>query len=216
MGTLWLYAVALDEVRGMVGATDAEAVRLRAIATERFGRRPRHSTGLLGKLGPALRHPVDAPVLRPDTPVAEDCDRLLAGQHVPPQRLAASWRLLQAWIESTAWATHSSSLDRAALNTLDFDLARAGVAARFGVSALVEHDLGIGILPAPGMAAGYRSGSHALDTAAAWRTALPELQPPSAGWVEELAGWLEDFGEWTASAPAADRPPPDLVAVLIA
>ena len=140
---MWLHAIALDEVRDMIGATDAEAARLRAIAAERFGRPRESSTGLLGKLGPVLRRPIDAPVLRPDTPLAEDCDRLLAGKHVPPPRLAASWRLLQAWIAATAWSTHGGAVDRAALNTLDFDLARAGVAARFGVSALVEHQLSL-------------------------------------------------------------------------
>ena len=40
---MWLHAIALDEVRDMIGATDAEAARLRAIAAERFGR-PRESS----------------------------------------------------------------------------------------------------------------------------------------------------------------------------
>lgn len=216
MGTLWLYAVALDEVRGMVGATEAEAARLRAIAADRFGRRPHGSPGLLGKLGPALRHPPDAPVLRPDTPTSEDCDRLLAGHHVPPQRLAASWRLLQAWLEATAWDSHAAALDRSALNGLDFDLARAGVASRLGVSALVEHDLGIGLLPAPGVVAGCRSAGHALDTASAWRAALPELEPSTVAWVADVAGWLSRFGDWRDAASAVHRPPPDLIAVLTA
>ena len=216
MGTLWLHAVAIEVVRSMVGADDAEAARLRGIAAERFGRRPRRSTGLLGKLGPVLRHPVDAPVLRPDTPISEDCDRLLAGQHVPPQRLAASWRLLQAWIEATARASHSTTLDRSALAGIDFDLARAGVAARHSVSALVEHDLGIGVLPAPGLAAGWRSGEHARQTAAAWHAALPELEPATAAWVVDLADWLDGYRDWTAEAEASGRPAPDLVAVLTA
>lgn len=200
----------------MIGATDAEATRLRAIAAEQFGRHTRSSTGLLGKLGPMMRRPVDAPVLRPDTPTADDRDRLLAGQHLPPQRLAASWRLLQAWIEATAWGTHHSALDRSTLNTLDFDLARAGVAARYGVSALVEHPLEIGVLPAPGLVVGYRSGAYVRQAAEAWRGALPELEPPTHAWVAEVADWLGRFDEWTMSAATADRPAPDLVAVLSA
>jgi hypothetical protein len=211
-----LHAVALDEVRGMIGATDAEAGRLRAIATERFGRGTRNSHGLLSKLGPVMRRPVDAPVLRPDTPLAQDCDRLLAGQHVPPQRLAASWRLLQGWIEATAWGTHHSPLDNAALKNLDFDLARAGVAARHGVSALLEHPLEIGLLPAPGLAVGYRDGAHVRQLAASWRTALPELEPPSSTWVTEVADWLDRFGQWTTAAATAERPAPDLIAILAA
>ncbi len=213
---MWLHAIALDEVRDMIGATDAEAARLRAIAAERFGRPRESSTGLLGKLGPVLRRPIDAPVLRPDTPLAEDCDRLLAGKHVPPPRLAASWRLLQAWIAATAWSTHGGAVDRAALNTLDFDLARAGVAARFGVSALVEHHLDIALLPPPELAAGHRSAGYARQAAAAWQTALPDLEPTTAAWVSPAAEWLGRFGEWTQAAAAAGRPAPDLIAILTA
>ena len=213
---MWLHAIALDEVRDMIGASDAEAARLRAVAADRFGRHPDGSTGLLGKLGPVLRRPIDAPVLRPDTPLAEDCDRLLAGQHVPPPRLAASWRLLQAWIEATAWSSHSAPVDRAALNTLDFDLARAGVAARFGVSALVEHHLDIALLPPPELAAGHRSAGYALQAAAAWRAAAPELEPAAAAWISPAAEWLGRFGDWTQAAAAAGRRTPDLIAILTA
>ena len=213
---MWLHAIALDEVRDMIGAPDAEAARLRAVAAQRFGRHPDDSTGLLGKLGPVLRRPIDAPVLRPDTPLAEDCDRLLAGRHVPPPRLAASWRLLQAWIEATAWSSHAAPVDPAALNSLDFDLARAAVPARFGVSALVEHHLDIALLPPPDLAAGHRSAGHALQVAAAWQAALPELEPATAAWVSPIADWLSHFGEWTDAASAAGRPAPDLIAILTA
>lgn len=216
MGTLGLHAIALDQVRAMLGATDAEATRLRAVAGERFGRRSPRSPGLLGKLGPVFRQPPDAPVLRPDTPVTEDCDRLLAGQHVPPQRLAASWRLLAAWIEATAWSSHHSALDAATLGGMDFDLARAGVAARYGIAALTEHPLELELLPAPGMAVGWRGANHVRQTAAAWRSALPELQPPTSAWVAEAVGWLAGFEQWTSAAEAAGRPAPDLVAILTA
>lgn len=198
----------------MIGATDAEAARLRAIAAERFGRSAREPAGLLGKLGPVLRRPVDAPVRRPDTPLAEDCDRLLAGRHVPPPRLAASWRLLQAWLEATAWGTHSGALDRATLESLDFDLARAGGAAQYGVSALLRHDPGLGLLPAPGMAVGYRGSDYVQQVRSAWREALPELEPPASTWVRELTDWLDRFDEWAAAAERAGRPSPDLIAIL--
>lgn len=200
----------------MIGATDAEAARLRAIAAEQFGRRRRRSPGLLGKLGPVFRQPPGAPVLRPDTPIAEDCDRVLAGQHVPPQRLAATWRLLEAWIEADAWSTHRSTLDRTALTSMDFDLARAGVPARHGIAALTERPLELGLLPAPGMAAGLRSGQHARQTACAWREALPELEPATAQWVAGAADWLSHFDQWTSGAEQAGRPAPDLIAILTA
>lgn len=216
MGTLWCYAVAIDQVRDIFGAPEPDAASLRAIAADRFGSRRGQSPGLLGKLGPMFRRPPDAAVIRPDEPGREDCDRILAGQHVPPHRLAASWRLLQAWIESRAWAGHTSTIDPHALGDIEFDLARAGVPARNSVNSLIGRDLGIGMLPAPGTAAGYCPGAHVTATAQAWREALPELASESAPWVTDLLDWLDQFEEWTAAATDQHRPPPDLVGVLSA
>lgn len=214
MGTLWCYAVAIDQVRDIFGAPEPEAAALRAIAADRFGRQHPQRTGLLGKLGPVFRRPVDAPAVSPDTPGKEDCDRILGGQHVPPHRLAASWRLLQAWLEERARSSHSAAVEPQELTAIEFDLARAGVPAQYSVDALMKRDLGIGMLPAPGMAVGYCTGGHAAATARAWRESLPDLEPDTSGWIRDLLGWLEQFEDWAAAS--ADRDPPDLVAVLTA
>ncbi|MDQ7991159.1 MAG: hypothetical protein AAGC63_01075 [Propionicimonas sp.] len=214
MGTFWCYSVAVDQVRDIFGAPEPEATGLRAIAAERFGARAHAQPGLLGKLGPLFRRPPDAPVISPDSPGREDCDRILSGQHVPPHRLAASWSLLQTWIEARAWSSHTSTVDSQELGVIEFDLARAGVPARHSVNGLLGRDLGIGMLPAPGTAAGYCTGEHAIATARAWRDSLPELAPDTARWVVDLLDWLEHFEEWTAAAGAQHRPPPDLVGVL--
>lgn len=216
MGTLWLSAVAIDEVRDLFGAAPAEAEALRALAAEHFGPHRDSQTGLLGKLGPVFRRPADAPVVGPDTPGREDCDRLLSGQHVPPHRLAASWRLLQVWIAARSWSTHATDIDEHALTAIEFDLARAGVPPRHGVQALLARDLGTGLLPAPGMVAGYCATDQAVAAARSWREALPDLEPATAAWIGDLLGWLDQFGEWTATAAGQNRPAPDLVSILTA
>ena len=216
MGSLWLAAVAVEEVRALFGASEPEAAALRALAAERFGRHGEPAAGLLGKLGPVFRRAPDAPVIRPDTPLREDCDRLLGGQHVPPHRLAASWRLLQVWVEARSWSTHTCEVDEHALNAIEFDLARAGVPARASVRGLLVRDLETGLFPAPGMVAGYSSSDHVAEAAAAWRAVLDDLEPATAAWIGDLLGWLDGFGEWTAAAAASRRPLPDLVCVLTA
>jgi len=214
VGTLRCYAVAIDQVRDILGAPAAEAATLRAIAAERFTDHRRRRTGLLEKLGPLFRRPADAPVVRDDDPTLEDCDRLLSGQHVPPHRLAASWRLMEAWIEARSWSAHTCDVDSQTLTVIEFDLARAGVPARHSVNSLLGHDLGLGMLPAPGTAAGYSSGPHASATATAWRDGLPELAPETARWVVDLIGWLDGFEDWTRTAVEQGRQPPDLVGLL--
>ncbi len=216
MGTLWLSAVAIEEVRAIFGAPEPEAEALRALAAEHFGPPAGRQPGLLGKLGPVFRRPADAPVVRPDTPVREDCDRLLRGEYVPPHRLAASWRLLRVWIAARAWSTHTTDVDEHALNATEFDLARAGVPARHSVRALMVRDLETGMFPAPGMAAGYCTGDQAVAAAASWAAVRSELEPATAQWIGDLLGWLEEFPQWTTSAAAAHRRPPDLICLLTA
>lgn len=215
MGTLWLHAIAVDDVRDIFGADASEAARLRAVAAERFGR-PTPKYGLLGKLGPLFARPIDAPVIGPDTPGREDCDRLLAGQHVPPDRLAASWRLLEVWLEAKAWSSHAVTLDEHSLNAIEFDLGRAEIPVRYGVRSLVARELGIPLRTGPSVVAGYAPGHHVPPLAEAWRAALPGLEPETREWIGELLGWLDGFVNWTQAAEAEQRPRPDLVGIAVA
>ena len=65
MGELRLYALGIDELRGLVGAGDKTA-ELREAARRAFApaEQPK-SRGLIGKLGPLFRRAPDAPVLAP-------------------------------------------------------------------------------------------------------------------------------------------------------
>ena len=213
MGSLRLYAIAIDEVRDIFRAPEASAAALRAIAADRFAGTPASSPGLLGKLGPVFRRAPDAPVVRPGVPSGSDVDTLLAGRYVPPHRLAACWTLVETWIDAIAWGSFGQEFSAAALNDFDFDLATAGVPARYGLQDLLKADLGIAMRPAPGLAAGYVGGAHALAMAEAWRPAAGGLKPAHRPVAESVLAWLEQFPQWRAAAAGGNRAEPDLVAV---
>jgi len=214
MGSLRLYAIGIDEVRAIFGAPEATATALRAIAAHRFPAAPSSAPGLLGKLGPVFRRAPDAPVLRPGVPSGSDVDTLLAGRYVPPHRLTACWVLLEAFVDAMAWGSTSQAFDESDLNDFDFDLARAAVPSRCGLRQLLRVDLGISMLPAPGLAAGFAHADHVASMAVAWRQALPALEPGNQTVARSILSWFEEFPGWAAQAPGGHRAPPDLVAFL--
>jgi hypothetical protein len=214
MGSVRLYAIAIDEVRDIFRAGDDSGSALRAIAAERFGDPTPPAPGLLGKLGPVFRRAPDAPVLRPDLPSGSDVDTMLSGRYVPPHRLGACWILLEAWVDALAWGSVGRDCTEAQLDDFDFALVRAGVPAQFGLRALLRAPLGIAMLPHPGTAVGWVSGEHVTTMARAWRPAVPGLEEPGRGVAEAILAWLDLFGLWTAQAADAQRQAPDLVAVL--
>jgi hypothetical protein len=214
MGSLRLYAIAIDEVREIFGAPEETATALRAIAAHRFPAAPPTTPGLLAKLGPVFRRAVDAPVLRDGVPSGSDVDTLLAGRYVPPHRLSASWALFEAFVEAMAWGSTSQPVTESDLNDFDFDLARAAVPTRYGLRQLLRADLGISMLPCPGLAAGFAHADQVTAMAEAWRTGLPLLAPANQPMAQSVLAWLDVFPEWAAQASRGSRPAPDLVAFL--
>ncbi len=214
MGSMRLYAIAIDEVRDIFRATPEVAGSLRAMAAARFGENSPQQPGLLGKLGPVFRRAPDAPVVRPDLPSGSDVDALLCGRYVAPHRLAACWLLLETWLEGLAWGSTGLELTEARLNDVDFDLVRAEVPSRHGLRSLLTADLGIALMPCPGLAAGWVHGDHVRAMAATWRAAVPRLDAEDRPLAEAVVAWLDEFRRWSSEAPAAHRPPPDLVAIL--
>lgn len=212
MGSLRLHAIAIDEVREIFGAPEATATALRAIAAHRFPVAPSAAPGLLSKLGPVFRKAVDAPVVRAGVPSGSDVDTLLAGRYVQPHRLSASWALFETFVEAMAWSSTSQPLSEPDLNDFDFDLARADVPSRYGLRQLLRADLGISMLPCPGLAAGFAHADQVGAMTAAWRTGLPRLAADNQPMAQSLLAWLDHYQEWTAKAPGYHRAPPDLVA----
>lgn len=214
MGSVRLYAISIDEVRDIFRATEDTARTLRGLAAERFATTAPAAPGLLGKLGPVLRRPPDAPVVRPGVPSGSDVDTLLAGRYVAPHRLGACWTLLEAWLDVLAWGAVGREVTETQLNNFDFDLACSEVPARYGLRSLLKSDLGIALLPCPGLAAGWAPLAHAQEMAAAWRPAVSRLQPEHREAAVALLDWLNHFPAWVDAAARHSRPSPDLVAIL--
>src|SRR3712207_6564210 len=139
MGELRLYAVGLDEVRGVFGASAETAQHLRALAQSALAPQPdKARTGLLSKLGPIFRRPPAAPVISPTQPEPHDLEVLLTGGYVHPERTGATWRLLETLVCGMAWGSTRMSLTSEALDDLDFALARGGVSAAVGLRHLLN------------------------------------------------------------------------------
>lgn len=213
MGTVRLFAIAIDEVRDIFGADPSMAARLRKIAADQFAPAPPTPSGRLGKLGPLFRRAPDAPVIRPGVPSGSDVETLLSGGYVAPGRLTAAWLLLEVWLGDLAWGSLGRDVDEAKVNDFDFDLARAGVPTRYGLRSLLSTNLGVTLLAPPGLSAGWVSGPQVSAMTAAWRQALPELKDHRDS-ATTLLDWLDQFEAWTAAAASAGREAPDLISIL--
>lgn len=210
MSTLWLYAVSIDQVRGIFGADQLLADRLRAVAERRFAADAPLSLGLLGKLGPVFRRPPDAPVVRPGVPTATEVDALLTSRYLPPDRLGAAWVLVLAWLDDLAPDGLTLQLSASQLADFDFTLACSGVPSRLGLTDLLKTALGVPLAPAPGWAAGWVPADRAAQIAPSWRACLAELADERRelavtvlDWLEAQSGWFEPA---TADLVAAFQP----------
>lgn len=212
MGTLKLWAVGIDEVREIFSANPEVAERLRTAAAARFRTDLPRQRGLLGKLGPLLRPTTDPAAPRPGVPGNDDVEDLLAGRHIPPQRLAQAWTLLEFWIGTLSWGSGEWSLTTSGLKELDFDLARAQIPARYGLSDLFKSSLAISLSLCDNLAAGYVRGEHAHQMASAWAAGTPELEPVNQPLATAITEFLAHWPEWAALAAEHSRPEPDLVA----
>jgi hypothetical protein len=213
MGELRLYAVGLDEVRGVFGASPELAPRLRAMAQQAFTPPAEEArSGLLSKLGPIFRRPPTVQVISPTQPEPRDVEALLAGGYVRPDRTGATWRVLETLVCGLAWGSTRMSLGSEALDDLDFALARGGVSAAVGLRHLLDTGAGLNLVPVQGLTVGYHPFATALAMAGAYRAAMPQIKSTEQQQlINALAGWLDGFVPWSQSAAAQGRPVPDLI-----
>lgn len=206
------WAIGIDEVRDMFSADPPLRERLLTISEASYGRPAiTPQPGLLGKLGPLLRRPPDAPVISPDTPTPADAEHLVAGRFVPEQRLRAAWVLLRRWLDETAWASEAWELTDRDLDNLDFELARAGVPARHGVRHLWSRDARLTLRTRPGMEVGYQRYDSAVALGHDWDSALPQLDGDAAVTAAGVATFLGQLPNFAETATGAGRPTPDVV-----
>lgn len=213
MGELRLYAVGMDEVRGIIGASPATAERLREIAHRCLApaAEPARS-GLLGRLGPLFKRVPATPVISPTQPEPADVDALLAGAYIPPERMGATWRLLEVLVSGIAWGSTRVGLDRQALDDLDFALARGGVSSAVGLRHLLNTTTSLNLIPVQGLTVGWHPHEKALAMAGVYRSALPQIKTEEQrDLVNALATWLDGFIPWAQVASSLGRPVPDLI-----
>ena len=219
MGELRLYAVGIEEVRAMFGASPQVAEHLRAVAQRAFAppglegpHDPAGRGGLLSKLGPIFKRVPATPVISPTQPEPHDLEVLLAGAYVPPNRTGASWRLLETLVQSIAWGSTRMGLTAQELDDLDFALARGGASASIGLRHLLNSTLSLNLIPVNGLKVGWYPHQKATAMAEAYRSAMPGIKTEGQReMINSLTIWLDGFVPWAQVAASLGRPVPDLV-----
>jgi hypothetical protein len=208
-----LYAIGLEEVRRMFGASPAVAEHLRGVAQRAFAPPAETSrSGLLGRLGPIFRRVPATPVISPTQPEPQDVEVLLAGAYIPPDRMGATWRLLETLVQGTAWGSTRMRLTEPELNDLDFALARGGVSAAVGIRHLLNSKTGLNLMPVQGLTVGWHPHDKALAMNDAYRLAIGEIKTDEQReMVQGLTVWLDGFVPWAQVAASLGRPVPDLL-----
>lgn len=210
---LRLYALGIEELRGLYGAPPGRAEEFREAAARAFAPRPeRAPAGLLSRLGPIFKRPPAAPVLSPTQPTRADVDTLLTGTYLPPERMGATWRVVEALAQHLAWGSARLTLTPQLMDEIDFALVRGGAPAALGLRHLLQSGTGMNLLAVQGLTVGWHPHDRARVLAQAYRTAASELEDDDQrAAVSALVEWLDGFGSWTAQAAAVGRPRPDLV-----
>jgi hypothetical protein len=213
MSELRLYAIGIEEVRGMFGASPQVAEHLRDVAQRAFAPQSVEARGgLLSKLGPIFKRVPATPVISPTQPEPRDVDVLLAGAYVPPDRTGATWRLLETLVQGIAWGSTRMGLTAQALDDLDFALARGGASASVGLRHLLKSSLSLNLVPVQGLTVGWYPHQKAVAMAAAYRSAMPGIKTEEhRDMIDSLAMWLDGFLPWAQVAASLGRPVPDLV-----
>lgn len=185
-----LYAVSIDDVRAMFGADAGLAAELTGAAQAAFpAPTPRPRPFL-----PLMRRPREFRV-DPAQPTREDLTRLLAGGFVPPERMAASWKLFRALLEHRA-ARHSHvEMDAHTLEAAEFDLARHGLDSYHCLRKLGERPLGIPLHGRPDAIDGYAKHVHVVGTRDALREVLPGVDDATRAIVEPVLEVCETAAE---------------------
>jgi hypothetical protein len=219
MGELRLYAIGIEEVRGMFGAPPQVAEHLRAVAQRAFAPPSIEGThdpvgrgGLLSKLGPIFKRVPATPVISPTQPEPHDVEVLLAGAYVPHDRTGATWRLLETLVQGIAWGSTRMGLTAQELDDLDFALARGGASASVGLRHLLNSTLSLNLIPVSGLTVGWHPHQKAVAMAEAYRSAIAGLKnAEQREMINSLTIWLDGFLPWAQVAASLGRPVPDLV-----
>lgn len=213
MGELRLTAIGIGEFGSLFTGSPAIEEHLRAVAAEAWPPPvPPAKRRLLDRVGPVTRVPADAPVVRDGVPTGADLHDVTHGRFVRSERLSAAWALVRLWLDACGWPTLVLTLDEAAINDLDFELATGGVPTRFALRRLLNDRLALPLRTAPGQVTGFVPYDHAVALRETWRPAIPTLSPHNAAPAQRIVTWLGDLEAWAGHSRRAGQRLPDLVA----
>ncbi len=198
MQRLIVCAIAIDDVRDFFRADETLGARLRSVAAKRFAPPAPRKRRLFA---PLTRHDPNV-VADPSMPDGTDLTTMLSGGFVAPERLAPSWKLLTAWLEELSRASRSVVWDDASFNTLEWELARAGLNSDYSLRSLADRELGLPLRPLQGQVAGYAKHVHVVETYRALREAVAraELGAADRAFMDPLLSVLKV----AASSPDLD------------
>jgi len=206
---LRLWAIPADAVRQCFAAPPDLAARLRAITDQLSGPHPLDSSpGLLSKLGPLLRHPAGAPLIRPCVPNRHDAEAMMTSRFIETERLSAAWVLVGAWLDDLAQAHATIPLPPDRIDELEFDLVRTGVPTQLSIRHLWQRCLGIPLRAGDDMAIGYMEYASVPRLIDQWSNALPELETSTAEFATAVLAFASPFPQYAED----NSPAPDIIA----
>lgn len=209
-----LFAIGITELRDMFRATPGLSDRLRTIAAEQFPAPTTHERRrLLGRVGPAMKRPIDPPEA-PARPAPGDVEALLAGRAIPMERRGYAWQIVLGWLDALSWGRLHLDLDAQQLSDLEFSLGRAGLPSHFDVESLLLDNPQLPLRPLEGMRFGYAKNAHVEATRHALSNIVGDLDAEAVAVIGPLLQFLNNYPDWAAqAADDAERPVPDLIGI---
>jgi len=174
MGTLWLYAISLDDVREFFAAPADEAAELLDLARQ-VAREPA-KTSLLSKVGPAFKRPIATPFVLVG-PTMDDAKTLVEGRSTPPDRLGPAWAIVRQWCAAKCRDNAQVNVERSQLATVDFANVTSGLSSQFSFTTMLARDPHLPLLPAPGLVVGWIPNNYVQKMSENWAQVIA-----AAGW----------------------------------
>lgn len=202
-----LFAIAVEEARALTNPDEELTLQLREIAAEAFPPTTAQPRGRLDQLGPLLRTPPGATIIKDDAPSGSDLTRLLHGRPISPARLPACWRLIRVWLAELAWDSLTLSVAAVRLGELSDALTLAADQPQLRSPGPLNVEHALPVPPPPGVQVSWLAGQQIPALAAALK------EPIRADPLAELPSWLAQFEQWSQVAELARRPPPDLLSM---
>jgi len=165
MGTLWLYAISLDDVRDFFAAPADLSEQL--LATAKDVTHEPVKPPLIGKVGPLLRRPI-TPLIELPTPCMADARAMVEGRALTGDRLGPAWVIVRHWCAIYCRESARVSVDRDQLATLDFAHVAMGLSSQFSFGTVLSRDPHLPLMPAPGLIVGWMPNAHVRRLVGQW------------------------------------------------